>query len=76
MARFLQWLEAKSTRLRLFAGASVVLIWIFVVLMFLGAWFGGKDLNSNGGLTLLYAISGVLGSILGIHMATKPGSGK
>ena len=76
MGKFLNWLEEKSTRLRLFAGASVVLIWIFVVFMFLAAWFGGKDLNANGGLTFLYTISGVLGSVLGIHMATKPGGGK
>ena len=76
MGKFLNWLEQKNTRLRLFAGASVVLVWLFVVMMFLGAWFADKDLNANGGLTLLYAISGVLGSILGIHMATKPGGGK
>ena len=72
MGKFIIWLEENKTRLRLFAGASVVLLFILIVLVFLIALFFDFDLEKNGGMLLLGAVTTAMFTTIGAHMATSP----
>lgn len=76
MGKFVMWLEENKTRLRLFAGASVVLLFILIVLVFLIALFFDFDIEKNGGMVLLGAVTTAMFSILGVHMFTSPKDAK
>ena len=72
MGKFILWLEENKTRLRLFAGASVVLLFILIVLVFLVAWLLGFDLEKNGGMLLLGSVTTAMFTTIGAHMALAP----